>query len=819
MLKTNILKLTWPDSSNAMINDHNSVEFSVIDRDYAKNATYFTANSHFVAMTPMSSSGAVVSPFAVNVYPHGEPQLVELDGGKRLLVWIGDDSSRTDINRTALMYSFYDGHTWSTPAQVDDDGTPDFSPVVTVAGNKAYIAWMNADKVFTEVVDIHEMSRSMNICVAVFDSETGVLGDAVNVSALLDPERERVLDMMPAISAQGGNVSVSWVSNSESDVFAETGENTIYTAVLDGGTWQASMFEDGLPKVTAIDSAYINGKYALAFSTAQLGEGVTEALDVFMIYDGQLRHLSRGMRNSDALPMFSGDILYWFSNGNINYIEDFDSFGIKTIEGSFSGNFVVASGSSGRAILYTNSEDGGSEIFGVLYDSSVGMWSSPIQLTNEGLRIDDITGYIDNSGDIILAFNGTQIIEKSTEENPALYGATTLYTLAITPSYALELMSPARFNPVELLASEELNIRVLAANTGERTINGITVDVLDMYDTVLYSQDIDILMLPGQSGVLEISYPLSPGFAGQHIQIQAYPKGLSAQAVSNKISVEIGEPLVVVTDVETSYDNDNDIIRVYARIANLGSAPIENRVITLRYDSPEGEVFHSTNIEKMDGFTEILLPIELDPNKIDFSDGSNRAAYAVVLEENGALPENSSRAFLFVLASPFEKADGVAVSGVIRSYNPKNPTLIRLMQGDTEVRRTTIAPVDGTGQVEQTFTIEGVPPGTYTLVITKPAHLSFTVKNIVVGDENLDLKQDVREAVRLMTLLCGDVNGDGFINVNDVNIIWSSLNYGKSVAEAANPLADLNGDGLINVNDLNIARSALNYGRGPVVIE
>jgi len=137
------------------------------------------------------------------------------------------------------------------------------------------------------------------------------------------------------------------------------------------------------------------------------------------------------------------------------------------------------------------------------------------------------------------------------------------------------------------------------------------------------------------------------------------------------------------------------------------------------------------------------------------------------------------------------------VSGTVRSYNPNNPVTLLLMQGN-EVKHTTIIAAEaGNGRHEQSFTFKYVEPGTYTLVITKAAHLKFTVHNVVVGEEDLDLTQDGREAVRLISMTCGDINGDGQINSGDMLILLSNyLQLGEKI------LADLNGDGQVNSSDL-----------------
>jgi hypothetical protein len=161
---------------------------------------------------------------------------------------------------------------------------------------------------------------------------------------------------------------------------------------------------------------------------------------------------------------------------------------------------------------------------------------------------------------------------------------------------------------------------------------------------------------------------------------------------------------------------------------------------------------------------------------------------------------------------------GVPLSGKIKSYNPKAPATVQLLQNNAEVYATSIPTADGSGQLEQDFLFEGVAPGTYTLLITKPAHASYTVNNIVVTDENIDLTQSSQAQIKLMTLLTGDIDGGGFINVSDLNTVWSRSNYNKPAA-SANPLCDLNGDGSINVTDLNIVWSRVNYNKSAVAVE
>ncbi|MDR3239661.1 MAG: VWA domain-containing protein, partial [Clostridiales bacterium] len=162
------------------------------------------------------------------------------------------------------------------------------------------------------------------------------------------------------------------------------------------------------------------------------------------------------------------------------------------------------------------------------------------------------------------------------------------------------------------------------------------------------------------------------------------------------------------------------------------------------------------------------------------------------------------------------------LSGKVKSYNPHNPVTLSLQTENEAAKEITIAaePDAPAGLAEQSFQFIDITPGTYTLYITKPAHVSYTIHNIVVTDADLDLTQDNRDQVKLIAMLVGDLDSDGHINVQDLNTVWSRSNYNKSVATPdVNARCDLDGNGQINVTDLNLLWSRTNYNKSAVVVE
>ena len=160
-----------------------------------------------------------------------------------------------------------------------------------------------------------------------------------------------------------------------------------------------------------------------------------------------------------------------------------------------------------------------------------------------------------------------------------------------------------------------------------------------------------------------------------------------------------------------------------------------------------------------------------------------------------------------------------SVSGKVVSYNPGNAVTIQLMQGGTEQYKTTITATTGSGQKEQTFTFPAVTEGTYDLVVTKDGHLTYTVKNVKVEGTDLDLTKLTGKPYSTITLLCGDIVKNGYIDFADYQELLSPANYGKKTTDTGvNALADLNGNGYIDFADYQILLSSQHYGKSAVLV-
>ena len=160
-----------------------------------------------------------------------------------------------------------------------------------------------------------------------------------------------------------------------------------------------------------------------------------------------------------------------------------------------------------------------------------------------------------------------------------------------------------------------------------------------------------------------------------------------------------------------------------------------------------------------------------------------------------------------------------SVRGKVVSYNPNNAATVQLMQGGTEKYTVTTATSSGSGQTPKTFRILNVTPGGYDLVVSKPGHLGYTVKNVVVGDTAIDLTTMTGKPYSTITMLCGDIAKNGYIDFADYQELLSPANYGKKTTDTGvNALADLNGNGYIDFADYQILLSSQHYGKSTVSV-
>jgi hypothetical protein len=163
--------------------------------------------------------------------------------------------------------------------------------------------------------------------------------------------------------------------------------------------------------------------------------------------------------------------------------------------------------------------------------------------------------------------------------------------------------------------------------------------------------------------------------------------------------------------------------------------------------------------------------------------------FSVVKIGNLAIIDNE----LVIINSEQQKHKGTA-----HSLDPFRPATITLSSSDS-IQISSTTTFTATTTSDGTYTLDA-PAGTgYTLAVSKPGYLSYTIENFILkeGEDlpTIDLKS-----------LAGDINGDGVINAEDLTYMLSEFNK-KPVNWK---YADITDSGIINAVDLTYLLAGFN---------
>ena len=172
----------------------------IATRAYLDNRTAWNGTPD----TPMNAEGTTEITLEQGAAPDARVQVQKLnDNGDMLMVWVDDDAERTDINRRAVYYSVSSGDNWSTPKQIDNDGTLDDYPDICDLGNgKLLVTWSSADRVLKDNEGVEEALKALDIKAAFFDKETKTFGKVEKLTKTTDEDYTADLNPHAAYDAE-----------------------------------------------------------------------------------------------------------------------------------------------------------------------------------------------------------------------------------------------------------------------------------------------------------------------------------------------------------------------------------------------------------------------------------------------------------------------------------------------------------------------------------------------------------------------------------------------------------------------------------------
>ncbi|MCR5178711.1 MAG: leucine-rich repeat protein [Lachnospiraceae bacterium] len=493
-----------------------------------------------------------------NVYNAAKPTLIATED-EELLFYVTDDTTRSALNQSKLVYSIYNSDTgvYGEAQSVLDNGTADYEPVVCRDGDDIYVAWLDSDKVFdaSEDPELIDYVNTFRVHVAKYDPRTEKFEDLRSPQAV--PEEYKNYTYMPRLYVSNGTLNAAWVENIETTKKGLSDKNTIYRAEYNGTAWYTRDEIKDQSLVTSLNMGKISGagSYSLSYVVDLDNNAVTGDRELYLkpsnrdaekIAEGNISAISY-----TRLPCVNGVVLAVCKDGGMNYYKD------KALISVFSGDtaaiysdFAVVN----NHIIYMTGSDGSRNLAAATYDNN--KWGAA-KLTHDQKYVDSFSisdgkiSYL--SSDVKGKGNGSFDVTSS-----------------------IKMLEPIEYSDVELgyvdfavanaCPGEELPIDLHIKNNGINRLKKIHA-VVSYGGTDINYSDVSVDLMPGESGAFEYSIALPADLSAGGDFTVTVTCDDDAVADNNSYALSLSKADL---EVKASYDAQSELPCINVTVENRG---------------------------------------------------------------------------------------------------------------------------------------------------------------------------------------------------------------------------------------------------------
>ena len=556
-----------------------AVELQVVSRDYLSSTSQWLGSGQNLSRKTrgvIRAEGMQLSTLQQSVFDNAQPQVVAF-GDKLLMTWIQDASGRDDYNRMRLMYSVYDGSSWSEPAAVYDDGCNDNAPVLVSNGTDVFFAWQKLSRVLTtdDCDDIEKVVPLAEMYVAKYDASSNSI---TGVKRLTD---DSVYDYSPCMTTENGNAVVYWASCDDNQMSTGT-SNTIHKYAF-GGT--PTTVKSGLSYI--IDMAASGSK--LSFSTDTDGDTVTTAdIAVRTLENGSLTEFADPSDvNTVFTKCFYGklnglDTLFVSDMQNIYYVQDGSVHSVFADSRSISGNINYVADGNDAYILWTELGDVGNVVYSSKFENDA--WSEPIQVSKTGTYLSnvDTTMYNGKLSGVCMS----EILESSTTGSSYSSVRTDLCSFVIEQVQDVAVDS-IHIEQKEIKKGQPCEFTTYVTNNGSETVKDLKFNVSDGLGFSNVTE-VSTEIASGATVPVYLSYTAPSNYGQTELSVTVECSDIDdSNSENDSASIEIGTPQITMTEGEICEFDDSYIIS--ALVTNESDVAAENVQVSALLNSVESE--------------------------------------------------------------------------------------------------------------------------------------------------------------------------------------------------------------------------------------
>lgn len=529
------------------------------------------------------------------VYSDSRPTILALEDGRTMLLWLKDDTARSSINKSTLVYSIFDGSAWSTPAAIENDGTPDYIYTAKAEGNKVHVLWQDATRAFSDADALQDVVPDVGMSYSVFDG-----------SSFCAPAQRANTGygmFMPSLALIGDDVTAVWAENSQNDPMLASGSNTLRYAKVTSASWgEASTLASGISQLDDMTAFARNGSVHVAYV-----EGNAEKAGL-MVSAGLNAPKKLYESETIASLQYADDRLFWtdstslMSSGNLTGVE-------TEIEGMRGGNFRVIEHGANAAVLFEESNAYANHV-GVYYKQG-SSWTNPAILAADAGRHELISATLDQDNNIVMAYQYS--VMDTNGENPVQ--STHLLVSRYEPTAKLVAEAELQYNVFDVAPGAALELTMNVTNEGTAPSTAFDVVLTDELGAELSTKQINESLAIGETKQITFTYYLPEKIQAKTLTAEMRSKeGTVLPGEAVRSMAEIGQGDLALTSLVLTRTDDG--AQAVATLRNEGGRAMNQNEVTVKVGGSSGEVVATKSIAKLEPHAETTVTVSIPASRL-----------------------------------------------------------------------------------------------------------------------------------------------------------------------------------------------------------
>ena len=529
-------------------------------------------------------------------YPYSSPQLARLNDGSRIMVWIDDDGTKDDVNKTSLFASVFKDGEWSEAEVLYETGGLNDYPDLYTDGENVYIVWQRTASALSRKATLSEAMKATNLyCITYSNGEFSqpeLIGNSTNTT----------YEMMQKVTSDGEKTAVIWVENSENDPFMADGSNSVKIASKDKDSWEEKVVAQGIAPVSGVDLGYVNGSLAAVYETYSDDNNV-----IHLDYNGRKKEFS-GSNSTIA-----EGILYYTLSGKLYA---YDIIADALLDNGFANldNFTIVNGSNIKYLLTLQSNGQTNEIYASVYDDISKTWGSPVAVTDYGKYIRSYTAQVDESGNLTIAINAVDVDETSekfmNEASICVINTDSVKDIALSGvTYDDSLVKPG----------QKLPLNFVVTNNSLSSVEKFKITLTDQNGKKISSGEISSHIESGASEEASYLYQLPENLTLHTVNVSVEAEG-EVNKEDNSEKVTIGYGNLVLGGLHLTGNEKKPFVS--GVLSNTGYDSMENIEVSVYEKNATGKLLGTVKINELGAGKQNEFSVEIPAELLNVDIGA-----------------------------------------------------------------------------------------------------------------------------------------------------------------------------------------------------